>query len=192
MRRRWCGLRSPHRYATEKSNGLRAEPLTVRRTQPADLPLLAALLEQVSDQTRYLRYGSPLLGSRTWARVEAERLVHQDGARGLVLVTTTTVQPPEAIAIGELVWSHDSATSGEVALLVRDDQQRRGIGTTLGRALLAQAQAQGMTTLHAHLLPENRASLRLIRRLRVAFATTFDGELLHVAIQTNGASAHLV
>jgi RimJ/RimL family protein N-acetyltransferase len=190
MRRWWCGLWSPHRYAIEQSSGLRAEPLTVRRAQPADLLRLAALLEHVSDETRYLRYGSPLPGSRAWAWFEAERLVRQDGAGALtVLVTTPMVQPPEIIGIGELVWSHDSTASGEVALLVRDGRQRRGVGTTLGRALLALAKAQGMTTVHAHLLPENRASLRLLRRLRVAYATTFDGELLHVAIQTNGTNA---
>lgn len=194
MRRWWCGLLSPHRYVMVKGSGLRAEPLIVRRAQPADLPLLAALLEHASDETRYLRYGSPRPGSRAWAWFEAERLVHQDkdDARGqVVLVTTTTVQPPEVIGIGELVWSHDSATSGEVALLVRDDQQRQGIGATLSRALLALAQAQGITTLHAHLLPENRASLRLLRRLGVAHETTFDGELLHVAIQAKGANVRL-
>ena len=98
MRRWWCGLRSPHRYAIEKSSGLQAEPLTVRRVQPADLLLRAALLEHASDETRYLRYGSPLPGSRTWARIEAERLVQQDGARGrVVLVSTTTVQPPDSV-----------------------------------------------------------------------------------------------
>jgi RimJ/RimL family protein N-acetyltransferase len=45
--------------------------------------------------------------------------------------------------------------------------------------------------LHAHLLPENRASLRLLQRLGVAYATTFDGELLHIKTQAKGAKARL-
>jgi hypothetical protein len=93
--------------------------------------VLAALLEHASDETRYLRYCHPRPGSRAWAWFEAERLVRQDGAGALtVIATTNTVQPPEAIGIGELVWSHGPAPSGEVALLVRDDHQRQGVAST--------------------------------------------------------------
>jgi acetyltransferase len=176
-----------------KGSGLSAEALTARPARPADLPLLAALLEQVSDETRYLRYCHPRPGSRAWAWFEAERLVRQDGVGALtVIVTSNARQSPEVIAIGELVWSQGSAASGEVALMVRDDQQRQGVGTTLGRELLVLAQALGIATLHAHLLPENRASLHLLRRLGVTYSTTFDGELLHVETQANGAEAQLV
>lgn len=191
--RRWrCGLLAPRRLAEMKGSRLSAEALTVRPAQPADLPPLAALLEQVSDETRYLRYCHPRPGSRAWAWLEAERLVRQDGAKALtVIVTRNARQSPEVIAIGELVWSNGPAQRGEVALLVRDDQQRQGVGTTLGHELLALAQGLGIATLHAHLLPENRASLRLLRRLGVAYAPTFDGELLHVETQANGAEAQL-
>ncbi len=186
---RW-GLLSPRRFAEMKGGGLLAEALTVRPVQPADLPLLAAFLEQVSDEARYLRYGYPRPGSRAWAWFEAERLVRQYGSKALtVIVTGNARQSPEVIAIGELAWSRGPAPSGEVALLVRDDHQRQGVGVTLARELLVLAQGLGIATLHAHLLPENQASLRLLRRLGVAYTTTFDGELLHVEAPVNGAEA---
>lgn len=191
--RRWrWGLLSPRRLAGTNGIGLVAEALTIRLAHPADLPLIAALLERVSDETRYLRYCHPRPGSPAWAWFEAERLVHQDGVRALTVIITKNVrQSPEVIAIGELAWSQGAAAGGEVALMVRDDQQRQGVGTMLGRELLALAQGLGIATLHAHLLPENRASLRLLGRLGIAYSTTFDGDLMHVETPANGAEAWL-
>jgi hypothetical protein len=45
------------------------------------------------------------------------------------------------------------------------------------------AQARRIAEVHAHLVPENRASLRLLRRMGVPYTTTFDGDLIQVVLQ---------
>ncbi|HTV28263.1 MAG TPA: GNAT family N-acetyltransferase [Xanthobacteraceae bacterium] len=80
---------------------------------------------------------------------------------------------------GELSWMLDDAAAiagvahriaispaeAEVALLVRSDCQRRGIGEFLVRALLARAARQRLQTLCAVVQRDNRAILRLAEKI---------------------------
>jgi acetyltransferase len=160
-----------------------AAPVTVRHAVPADLPLIVDLLERLSDQTRYLRYCHPVPRSPAWAWAEAARMLRQGGSRVLTLVAVSRAErTAEVIGVGELVIDGGAGASAELALLVRDDQQGRGVGTELGRRLVGLARARGLAELYGHLLPENRASLALLRRLGAPYTTAFDGELLHAVL----------
>jgi len=58
-----------------------------------------------------------------------------------------------------------SAAHAEIALIVRSDRARRGIGEKLLRMTLARAARQGLRTLSAFVLYENTAMLRLARKV---------------------------
>lgn len=80
---------------------------------------------------------------------------------------------------GEMVWVLDeggaicamahlvrlSPTQAEIALIVRSDRARRGIGERLLRLTIARAVQQDLKTLTALVLYENTAMLRLARKL---------------------------
>jgi RimJ/RimL family protein N-acetyltransferase len=80
---------------------------------------------------------------------------------------------------GELVWALDengdisgilhrvliSPCEAEIGLIVRSDLKRTGIGETLLRTALARALRQNLKTLRALVLGENRAMLRLARKI---------------------------
>jgi L-amino acid N-acyltransferase YncA len=80
---------------------------------------------------------------------------------------------------GEMVWVLDeggaicamahlvrlSATQAEIALIVRSDRARRGIGERLLRLTIARAVQHDLKTLTALVLYENTAMLRLARKL---------------------------
>jgi GNAT superfamily N-acetyltransferase len=53
----------------------------------------------------------------------------------------------------------------ELAVLVEDAWQRRGIGTLLAESLLERAWASGVTTVHADVLSDDRYILETLRRL---------------------------
>jgi acetyltransferase len=55
--------------------------------------------------------------------------------------------------------------AAELALIVRSDRKRRGLGEALLRAALARAAAQHLTILRAYVLGENGAMLRLARKV---------------------------
>ena len=58
-----------------------------------------------------------------------------------------------------------SPSEAEIALIVRSDRKRRGIGETLLRTALSRAAKQNLKTLRALVLRENGAMLRLARKL---------------------------
>jgi len=83
----------------------------------------------------------------------------------------------EAVAVAELVRDRHDRTVGEIAIVVRDDEQRQGIGSFLLGHLVRVAQRGGITSLSASMLAENSAMLRLIRTLRLPYtAITRSGE----------------
>jgi GNAT superfamily N-acetyltransferase len=74
---------------------------------------------------------------------------------------------------------------GEVALLVEDGWQRRGIGTVLLRRLTAFAERGGFAALVAHIGADNVAMLRTLRRLGSG-PTDRDGMMLTVTMPMAG------
>lgn len=165
-------------------------PFVLRHAQPTDLPGIAELLLRLSDRSRYLRYFQPLAPSPAYSQAEASRMVLHTTRRGITLLIAL---PPdaggEAIAVAELACSSDAADLGELAILVRDDYQGQGLGRLLGRQLVAVARRLGLATIHADILPENWASLRLLRQLGVPYTIRFDGGLLHAVLQLQGGAA---
>ena len=71
-----------------------------------------------------------------------------------------------------------SPQEAEIALIVRSDRKRRGIGECLLRAMLARSARQGFNSLSAVVLRENRAVLRLAAKVgyvqRAANAWTME------------------
>jgi acetyltransferase len=147
----------------------------VRQAAPRDIALLTEMLTRLSDRTRYLRYctARPLSGAD--ALREAARATHAPAGSGIALIATVASGAAEqAVALAELAGDPGSPAIGEIALLVRDDYQRQGIGTALGHQLLRLARARGITTLRGELLAENRAVPRLLRRLGLRFTTSIS------------------
>ncbi|GAB4440537.1 MAG: hypothetical protein OHK0015_36660 [Chloroflexi bacterium OHK40] len=146
--------------------------------------MLADLFYHLSAQTRYLRYFQPVPLSLHNAWVEGRRMARRSVVHGLTLIAT--VQPgerAEAVGVAELAVDPRAPTRGELAVTVRDDQQGHGIGTALLRQVVKEAQARGIAELHGDLLPENRAALRLLRRLPVPVETVFDAGTIHVVLR---------
>ena len=149
---------------TTEAIGMQEDGLTTLRTATrADSALVARLLLQLGDRSRYLRYHVPWRMSGPAAQHEAERMLADAGGRVALLVLRRRDGTDEAVAVGELAPTGNR--TAEVALLVRDDLQRRGIGGRLGRALLARAYAVGIRRVRADVLAENRPARHLLRRL---------------------------
>jgi acetyltransferase len=154
----------------------------IRRAQLEDVELLVGLLSCVSDHSRYLRYFQPLphVPSQFW--VESKRMVKQNAGHGITLVATIQPEAREIIAVAELARNMATPQHGEVAMLVRDDYQNRGVGGVLGRQLVKLARNCGLTHLHADVLPENCASLHLLHHFGVPYATSFVSGIRHAVL----------
>jgi GNAT superfamily N-acetyltransferase len=92
-----------------------------------------------------------------------------------------------------------SPTRAEIALIVRSDRARRGIGERLLRAALTRASGQGVAVLDAFVLYENIPMLRLARKVGFeshdasGLSVALEFDLRHVRCGCeNVAGAHAV
>jgi acetyltransferase len=153
-------------------------PLVLRRATPEDIPPLAAMLEQLSPRTRYLRYftARPLAGPE--ALREARRMTE---GRSTTLIATSH-RDREVRAAAELATDPQRPSWAEAAIVVRDDEQGRGLGTLLLRYLLRLARQQGVSSVGAVVLAENRAALAMVRRLGAPYTATATAGEVHLEI----------
>ncbi|PZF97342.1 GNAT family N-acetyltransferase [Micromonospora deserti] len=152
-----------------------SEP-TARPASGDDLAGVVELHERCSTRSRHRRY----LGGAMPSPARLCRLL--EPARGLTLLATATGAdgaPESVVAMANLLAEGDEA---EVALLVRDDWQRRGLGSALLRRLVRHAEQAGYAALVLHVQAENAPMLRTLRRLGRPTPTERDGSLLTLTV----------
>jgi RimJ/RimL family protein N-acetyltransferase len=132
----------------------------VRPIRPDDEPRLVDLYSRLSQDTRYQRFFSVMQRlPPDWVHF----LANVDGKRRFALVVE---QPgdPALIAVGRYEPSAGEPDVAELAVVVQDGWQGRGIGTVLMEGLLREAAAHGITRFRAYVLGQNRRMLKLLRR----------------------------
>jgi len=133
----------------------------MRPIRPDDEPRLVALYDHLSRDTRYQRFFSVMRRlPPDWARF----LATVDYARRFALVAEAPGDPDTLIAVARYEPAGEPDTV-EVAFVVQDAWQGRGLGTILFRDLLAAAEGNGIRRFRAWVLAENRRMLTLIARL---------------------------
>lgn len=142
-------------------------PMTIRPIVPEDEPLLAEFHRSLSPRTVYMRYFHILpFGSRV-AHKRLANICHTDQDRETVLVADhhdPETQQHKIIAVGR--WNKIEGTKdAEVAVLVSDKYQNRGLGTHLLGRLIELARADKLRRLVAEILPENVAMQRAAEKL---------------------------
>ncbi|MFD9814169.1 GNAT family N-acetyltransferase [Streptomyces sp. NPDC059080] len=112
--------------------------LTIRRAGPDDLAAAVAMHRRCSPATLARRYHGPVGDADAYLR----HLLGPHHGRTLAVETASG----RLVALGHLLWDGDET---EVALLVEDAWQRRGIGADLLRRLVAMAGEAGCESVYA-------------------------------------------
>jgi RimJ/RimL family protein N-acetyltransferase len=133
----------------------------LRPIRPDDAPRLQALHSRLGRDTAYQRFFTVVKRlPPDWARVLATVDYHQ---RLALVVEVGPADDPELIAVGRYD-ALDEADTVEVAFVVQDSWQNRGLGTMLFDAILRAAAARSYRRFRAYVLADNRRMLDLIRR----------------------------
>lgn len=138
----------------------------LRRATEQDVSALEEMFARTTPRTVWLRYltGRPLTGE--FARSEALRLTQSERPGRITMLATAAVEgKTEVVGVGELAPDPRLAGVGEIAIMVQDDHQRRGVGSELLRRLASLAEARGIRRVRAVMLAENLAARRLMARL---------------------------
>ena len=136
--------------------------VTVRPITPADAPLEAEFVRNLSTEARYKRFMSSLR-ELTPAKLKYFTEVDQVGHLALV-ATATERRRPTIVGVARCVVEPGSDAC-EYAIVVADRWQRSGLGSVLMTELMRAARERGLREIYGVVLASNRKMLRLARQL---------------------------
>ncbi len=144
-------------------------PIEVRPIRAADRDRLAATFERLSERSRYDRFLGPKPGL---SAAELSYLTEIDHRSHEALAA---IDPSDGAIVGVARYATPQGEPGtaDMALCVVDLWQGQGIGTMLGRRLLARAAENGIARLTATTFADNRQARTVLRKL--GFTTTAIG-----------------
>ncbi|MFH9733364.1 GNAT family N-acetyltransferase [Streptomyces sp. NPDC017260] len=128
--------------------------ITVRRADTRDVPAAKAMHERCSARTLGLRYHGPVKDADRYLN----HLLSPRYGRTLAVQTASG----RIVGLGHLLWDGDET---EVALLVEDAWQRRGIGGELLGRLVAMAAETGCANVYAVTQASNTGMVAAMRGL---------------------------
>ena len=175
----------PYPAHYEKQIALRdGSRITVHPIRPEDEPLLVNFHHTLSERTVYMRYFHWMKLEQRIAHERLTRMCFIDYDRQMAFVAEyhdPRTGEPQIVAVGRLVKSH-AAEEAELAVIVADRFQKRGIGTEIVRQLVDFARDEKLERITATVLFENRPMQKLFARLGFRKAQAADGESLEVEL----------
>jgi acyl-CoA hydrolase len=152
----------------------------VRPIRPDDEPLMREMFYSFSERTRYLRYHAALK-SMPHNKLQVFCTVDYDTEMALIGLVGA---PGEEQVVGVARYMTDAAReSAEVAFTVRDDYQRKGLGTYFLNRLVTIARASGVRTFHAYVLMENSGMLKIFHRSGLIVETSTEVDVVRATMK---------
>lgn len=148
----------------------------LRPIVPADSAKLAEFHGKLSERTRYLRYFGPY---PTLSERDLVRMTTIDYRERMAFLA---ILDDQIIAMGlyESLDSEGKPESAEVAFVVADEHQGRGLGPILLEHLAAVAGESGFKRFEAEVLSENPTMVAVFRDAGYQLERSFDGSTIHV------------
>ncbi|MFC9662419.1 GNAT family N-acetyltransferase [Nocardia sp. NPDC127606] len=147
----------------------------VRPIVPADADALAAFHTGLSDRTRYLRYFGPYPQISPKDMYRTTHVDYRDRV-GLVAVLGTSII---GVARYELL-ARPGPRAAEVAFVVADEHQGRGLGSVLLEHLAGAAAENEVIAFVAEVLAENEAMITVFREAGYQLQRSRDGSEVHL------------
>ncbi|WP_433532087.1 GNAT family N-acetyltransferase [Micromonospora sp. CA-263727] len=147
----------------------------LRPIRPTDAPAIVAMHSRFSERTRYLRYFSP------YPRIperDLRRFVNVDHLDREAFVVLAADQ---IVAVGRYERLGPASPDAEVAFVVEDAYQGRGIGSVLMEHLADAARRVGIVNFVAEVLPANGQMLRVFADFGYQIQRQFADGVVHLS-----------
>lgn len=141
------------------------DEILLRPVKIDDEPRLKDFFHSLSDDSSYRRFMSQ---RRDMPHEFLQEFAVIDYTKAMVLLALEAHDPARGEVLGVGQYIIDAAAhAAEIALVVRDDQQGRGLGTVLLDYLVQIARQRGLLWLTAQILIENETMLRLFEKMNL-------------------------
>ena len=162
------------------------EQATIRPIRPEDEQLWAEMIESLSPATAESRFFRSV---KEVTKAVLVRYCHIDYDREMALVVVT--QPKDGssqqmIGVGRLTLDSANGPEGEFALVVRDDYQRKGVGSKLTKALIEVAQSRQITEIHGDVSADSAAVTPFVEGLGFEIRPGKEPHLLTIVRRIEG------
>ncbi len=147
----------------------------LRPIRTDDAPAIVAFHSRMSERTRYLRYFSP------YPRIpeaDLKRFVTVDHDSREAFVVTSGAR---IMAVGRYERLGPDSPDAEVAFVVEDAYQGRGIGSVLLEHLAEAAREVGISRFVAEVLPQNGGMLRVFSDFGYQVQRRYDDGVVHLS-----------
>jgi acetyltransferase len=137
--------------------------------------------ETLSERSVYLRYFHIMNLEQRTTHERLTRICFIDYDRELALVVerrNPETGESEILGVGRMMKIHGT-TEAEVAVLVSDKWQGRGLGKELLSRLLVVGADEKLTKLTADILPDNRNVLRICEKLGFSLKHSPEDQVVH-------------
>ncbi|BDH57094.1 hypothetical protein MTP03_20330 [Tsukamurella sp. PLM1] len=148
----------------------------LRPVVPDDADAIVEFHAGLSERTRYLRYFGPypVMPPRDVARMTT--VDHEQRVCLLAVLGGRII----AVGLYEGLADAGKPTSAEVAFVVADEHQGRGLGPILLEHLAGAAAENGFHRFEAEVLAENRYMVNVFKAAGYELRRSFDGSVVHV------------
>lgn len=159
--------------------------VSLRPIMPEDAERLIAFHGKLSERTRYLRYFGPY---PTMSKRDVRNFTTVDHRNRVAFIV---VLGDEIIAVGryERLLDVGDGNSAEVAFVVADAHQGRGLGPILLEHLAGAAAENGLTNFVAEVLSENRNMVTVFREAGYQVSKTYEGGTLRLEFDIDPTEA---
>ncbi|NLX24279.1 MAG: GNAT family N-acetyltransferase [Phycisphaerae bacterium] len=171
----------PYPAELETTVALRdGQSVLIRPIRADDESMMRDMFYSFSEKTVYLRYHGTLK-SMPHNRLQVFCNVDYDTEIALIGVVGPAGKE-EVVGVGRYL-TEASKQSAEMAFVVRDDWQRKGLGTILFKRLVEIAQANGIRKFHAEVLAENSGMLKIFHRSGLSVETSTEEGVVGITME---------
>jgi len=154
--------------------------VSIRPIRPEDEPAMVKFHETLSERSVYLRYFHLMNLEQRVTHERLTRICFIDYDREMALVAARRnpeTGEPEILAVGRMTKILGT-TEAEVAVLVSDKWQGRGLGKELLSRLLVVGADEKISKLTADILPDNRDVMRICEKLGFSLKHSLEDEVV--------------
>jgi len=153
-----------------------------RPIKPTDEKALSQMLYSLSQSSVKTRY---MMHTMRFPHKDVQQLTNIDYSNELSIVGVVPGVPEEEIVAIAQYFLNQKTMAAEVAFIVQDEWQQKGMGTLLLNYLTEIARLRGVKQFYAKILPENKSMLAVFHNSGYQVNTEFDGDVYSIRYDLN-------